>query len=68
MQDGIDLITPLASHPETARRLARKLWAYFVSETETPDPRSSIGSPRVYFRAARHASVMRAVLHCRRSS
>ena len=38
MQDGIDLITALATHPETARRLARKLWNFFVSELQTPDP------------------------------
>jgi uncharacterized protein (DUF1800 family) len=37
MQDGIDLITALASHPETARRLAARLYAYFISETATPD-------------------------------
>jgi uncharacterized protein (DUF1800 family) len=34
MQDGLDLIAALASHPETARRLARRLWTWFVSETE----------------------------------
>jgi hypothetical protein len=28
----------LAQHPETARRLARKLWNFFVSEFEAPDP------------------------------
>ena len=38
MQDGVDFITALAYHPETARRLARKLWNFFVSEVETPDP------------------------------
>jgi uncharacterized protein (DUF1800 family) len=38
MQDGIDLITALASHPETARRIAGKLYAFFISETVTPDP------------------------------
>ncbi len=38
MQDGIDLLTALAQHPETARRLARKLWGFFVSETLPPDP------------------------------
>jgi uncharacterized protein (DUF1800 family) len=38
MQDGIDLITALASHPETARRLARKFWSFFVSEVHEPDP------------------------------
>ena len=37
MQDGIDLITALAYHPETARRLARKLWSFFISELEAPD-------------------------------
>jgi len=38
MQDGFDLITALAVHPETARRLARKLWSFFVSELEAADP------------------------------
>jgi len=38
MQDGIDLITALARHPETARRMARKLWNFFVSEIHPPDP------------------------------
>jgi uncharacterized protein (DUF1800 family) len=38
MQDGIDFITALAQHPETARRLARKLWNFFVSELAAPDP------------------------------
>jgi uncharacterized protein (DUF1800 family) len=37
MQDGIDLITALAVHPETARRMARRLWTWFVSETDAPD-------------------------------
>jgi uncharacterized protein (DUF1800 family) len=38
MQDGFDLITALAVHPETARRLARKFWNFFISETQAPDP------------------------------
>jgi len=38
MQDGLDLIAALAVHPETARRLARRLWAFFVSEIDPPDP------------------------------
>jgi uncharacterized protein (DUF1800 family) len=38
MQDGIDLINALAMHPETARRLATKLYGFFVSETVAPDP------------------------------
>ena len=37
MQDGIDLINALAFHPETARRMARRLWEWFVSVTEPPD-------------------------------
>jgi uncharacterized protein (DUF1800 family) len=36
LQDGLDLIAALALHPETARRLATKLYGYFVSETVTP--------------------------------
>lgn len=36
LQDGIDLITAVASHPETARRLVRRLWSYFVSEMAEP--------------------------------
>ena len=38
MQDGLDLINAVATHPETARRLATKLYAFFVSETIAPDP------------------------------
>ena len=38
MQDGIDLITALAVHPNTAQRLARKFWNFFVSEVNGPDP------------------------------
>ena len=37
MRDGMDLIAALARHPETARRLARKLWGFFVSELQAPD-------------------------------
>jgi uncharacterized protein (DUF1800 family) len=32
MQDGIDFITGLAAHPNTARYLATKLYRFFVSE------------------------------------
>jgi len=38
MQDGIDLINALSMHPETARRLATKLYGFFVSESAAPDP------------------------------
>lgn len=38
VQDGLDLINALAYHPLTARRLARRFWTWFVSETEpAPD-------------------------------
>jgi uncharacterized protein (DUF1800 family) len=36
-QDGVDFIAALARHPETARRLARKFWAFFVSEVVPPE-------------------------------
>jgi uncharacterized protein (DUF1800 family) len=38
MEDGLDFITALATHPATAERLARKLWSFFVSEAVDPDP------------------------------
>jgi uncharacterized protein (DUF1800 family) len=37
MQDGIDLITALARHPQTARRLASRLWNFFISEIDAPE-------------------------------
>ncbi len=37
MQDGLDLIAGLAVHPETAKRMARRLWSFFVSETAAPE-------------------------------
>lgn len=43
IQDGIDFITALARHPNTARRLARKLWTFLVSETREP-PESFVDS------------------------
>ncbi len=48
MQDGVDLITALAVHPETARRLARKLWSFFVSDIHAPDPAFVEGTAAVY--------------------
>ena len=38
IRDGMDFIAALARHPNTARRLARKLWNFFVSEIYAPDP------------------------------
>lgn len=35
-QDGIDLIRALARRPETAERLARRFYAFFVSELAAP--------------------------------
>ena len=48
MQDGIDLINALAMHPETARRLARKFWGFFISEIQPPDPAFVEGAASVY--------------------
>ena len=36
-QDAIDFILALARHPATARRLATKLYKFFVNETAEPD-------------------------------
>ena len=51
MQDGIDFIGALARHPQTARRLARKLWNFFVSELEAPDPQFVEGVAAEYLRS-----------------
>ena len=40
-QDGLDLIRALARRPETADRLARRLFAYFVSEFDGAERRRS---------------------------
>jgi uncharacterized protein (DUF1800 family) len=48
MQDGIDFITALATHPATAERLARKLWSFFVSEAVEPDPDFVRGAASIY--------------------
>lgn len=48
MQDGVDLITALAVHPETARRLARKFWNFFISEVHQPDPAFVEAAAAVY--------------------
>jgi uncharacterized protein (DUF1800 family) len=51
MQDGVDLITALAVHPETARRLARKFWGFFVSEINEPDPAFIESTAAVYLQS-----------------
>ena len=48
MQDGIDFITALATHPDTGRRLARKLWNFFVSEVVEPDEATLSGAASAY--------------------
>jgi uncharacterized protein (DUF1800 family) len=50
-QDGIDFITALARHPATARRLARKLWNFLVSETEAPDEATLNTAASVYLQS-----------------
>jgi uncharacterized protein (DUF1800 family) len=47
-QDGIDFITALAHHPATARRLARKLYAFFVSELDPPSDETITAAASVY--------------------
>ncbi len=49
LQDGIDLINAVARHPETGRRLARKLYAFFVNEVDPPDERLIDALASVYY-------------------
>ena len=48
MEDGFDFIAALARHPETARRLARKLWNFFISEITPPEPEFVTAAASVY--------------------
>ena len=48
MQDGLDFLAALARHPETARRLARKLWNFFVSEVNPPADEFVETAARIY--------------------
>ncbi len=48
MQDGVDLIQALASNPNTARSLAKKLINFFVSELSEPAPGFVNGLADVY--------------------
>lgn len=48
MQDGIDFLSALARHPETARRLVRKMWGFFVSEQESAPADFVEGAVKVY--------------------
>ena len=63
MQDGLDLINALAVHPETAKRLARRLWLWFVNETENaPDDFINTISQVYLQNETRMRPVIRAVL------
>ena len=63
MQDGLDLIAALARHPATGRRLAQKLWSFFVSEIRPPDAGFVDRIAALYARSDCHmAPVVRAVL------
>jgi uncharacterized protein (DUF1800 family) len=63
MQDGLDLIDALARHPETGRRLARKLYGFFVSELTAPDESLVTRLAQVYQGSGFDmAAVMRALL------
>jgi uncharacterized protein (DUF1800 family) len=66
MQDGIDFLTSLANNPETARRLSRKLWNFFVSDLDAPDPAFVEAVTDVYLRNDTDMrAVMRYVLNSR---
>jgi uncharacterized protein (DUF1800 family) len=49
MQDGLDLIDAVASHPATGPRLARKLYAFFINEVDPPDTGLINEVARIYY-------------------
>ena len=66
MQDGLDLIAALARHPDTGRRLAQRLWAFFVSEIQMPSRSFVDHIANVYRQSDTNmASTVRAVLTSR---
>ena len=50
LQDGLDLINAVAAHPLTGPRLATKLYRFFISETDTPDPQLIESLSKIYYR------------------
>jgi uncharacterized protein (DUF1800 family) len=50
-QDAVDLINALAFHPATARRLATRLYKFFVSETTEPDVTTINAMANVYLQS-----------------
>ena len=62
LQDGLDLIDALARHPETGRRLARRLYAFFVSELRDAPEDFVARVSAEYARGYDMRAVMRVVL------
>jgi uncharacterized protein (DUF1800 family) len=63
MQDGLDLLSALARHPQTGRRLASRLWSFFISDIRPPDEAFVARIANVYSRGDCHMGpVVRAVL------
>lgn len=64
MQDGIDLITACVRHPETARRLARRLYGFFVSELQ-PAPDAFVARVASAYAGSGYSikETVRAILH-----
>jgi uncharacterized protein (DUF1800 family) len=64
LQDGIDLINACVRHPETGRRLARRLYAFFISELG-PAPDGFVGRIADVFSSSGYdmRAVMRAILY-----
>jgi uncharacterized protein (DUF1800 family) len=60
MQDGIDFINALARHPNTAKRLARKMWNFFVSEVVPPDEATINTAANVYLQ---NGTSIRSMVH-----
>ena len=66
MQDGIDFITALATHPATAARIARRLWNFFVTDAIDPEPDFVRGAASIYLaNQTRMEPVVRYVLQSR---
>jgi uncharacterized protein (DUF1800 family) len=49
MQDGLDLIDAVARHPATGPRLARKLYTFFMNETDAPDQALLQDVAKIYY-------------------
>jgi uncharacterized protein (DUF1800 family) len=63
LQDGLDLIAAVVRHPETARRLVRKLWGFLVSELTQPDDETVQRLADVYLSSGTHiGTLMRRIL------